>query len=628
MYVILYNVAKEVISLIFEKITYEEDFPINIKVVNVKNYPLHYHQDIEFIYVLQGEIMLKNVCHNYHLKEGDVFTNNGHEIHGMHAITEDNVIAIIQVSNRFFTQYFPELPKACFMTFVRNEKTSKIDALRKMILIILMDYSYGSINYKSKCISQMIDTIKYMNQYFNLFAFEGQIVTSFKNDNPVIINRISKIINYIYENHTNKISLDELAEIEHLSSYYLSHLIKESMGINFQEFLCFARIEMSELHLLDTDNKISTIAKEVGFSTTSYYKKYFKKWFGCQPDKYRELNMQKVLSTNNQPDYKLLSDNEAVTLIRHRTSALRDQDANNSVIHNNSLIVKIKPEASVIQRIEHSLEVQITEEDYISVGLPLFHMIAELNATNVVLLSDDKTRTSTSMIVINTLGIMGYNATVSSNNILDDHISAGNDSIAAAIYLINKYFMSRERILKCRLRDSGNRKKIFKGLPTCLTASLLPKPLFYAYRIIKNVKGNLIKFDKNYYIVQADNGAFIFIVMNYNNKILNLVSRNATIFETNKVIHSFNDELNIDFSIPVESGRYSIIRYTMTHSESLLSYLHTLGYSDEFPFSDICLNSLNVHPLSQIDVKEVSDCLNVSSTIRGAGIEVTLINKI
>ena len=37
-----------------EKITYEYDFPLNIEIVELKEYPLHYQHDVEFIAVLQG----------------------------------------------------------------------------------------------------------------------------------------------------------------------------------------------------------------------------------------------------------------------------------------------------------------------------------------------------------------------------------------------------------------------------------------------------------------------------------------------------------------------------------------------------------------------------------------------
>ncbi len=97
--------------MLFEKTAYENDFPINLRIMKVKEYPIHYHQDIEFIYVLKGEIQLKDVCSNYLLREGDLFTINGHEVHGLTATDKENIIAVIQVSNLFLRSIFQILLK-------------------------------------------------------------------------------------------------------------------------------------------------------------------------------------------------------------------------------------------------------------------------------------------------------------------------------------------------------------------------------------------------------------------------------------------------------------------------------------------------------------------------------------
>ena len=151
--------------MLFEKTIYPDDFPLNIQIIQVDEIPFHYHQDVELVYVLKGEIRLKNGYYNYLLKEGDIFTNSGHEVHGLRATDSDNVIAVIQISNRFFTQYFPQLPKACFRTYVNDDRYARLEDLRGMLLHILLDYTRRSFNYKSTCIYQMIDVIKYLIEY-------------------------------------------------------------------------------------------------------------------------------------------------------------------------------------------------------------------------------------------------------------------------------------------------------------------------------------------------------------------------------------------------------------------------------------------------------------------------------
>lgn len=39
-----------------EYITYSNDLPIKISYVNIKNYPIHWHNAIQIIYVLKGKI--------------------------------------------------------------------------------------------------------------------------------------------------------------------------------------------------------------------------------------------------------------------------------------------------------------------------------------------------------------------------------------------------------------------------------------------------------------------------------------------------------------------------------------------------------------------------------------------
>ncbi|QIB70076.1 AraC family transcriptional regulator [Aminipila butyrica] len=617
--------------MLFEKTTYLDDFPIKIRIARVTEYPFHYHQDVEFIYVLKGEIALKNVCHHYLLKEGDIFTNSGHEVHGLTATDKENVVAIIQVSNRFFTQYFPTLGKACFMSYVNDDKYLKMDTLRKMLLHILLDYSRRSFNYKSTCIDQMIEVIKYLNQYFNLFAFEGEVVVNFQNDNSIAVERISRIINYVYANHASKITLEDLAEREHLSTFYISHLIRDYMGINFQELLCFARAEMSEILLLETDRKISAIARDVGFSTTSYYDKFFSKWFGHTPSEYRQLYMPHILSAARPARFELFSDNQAVSLIRRCMSAVSDQEKNASVINRLHLTVDVNPQTTPVMNIRHFLEVVITQEDYHIMGERLFNLLYDLNASKVILAFRQGDSETTTALIANRLSFIGYNVSTVCDNGLCCGSSAGYDSIVAAIHIFRTYFISKENNLHCKLRDQGDPSKILKGAPSCITSSLIPKPSFYAYRLLKNIKGKLLYWGKYYYVIKNDlseRDSYTLAVINYNDDIQNLYMRNAGAYEVNDIINSFKDELQVDFSIPVESGQYVIAKYALSNANSIFAHMSHLEFPEDFPLSEAWVHMLNTEPPAQVSIENVDDRLHITSTIKGTGIHIIVVEKV
>ena len=618
--------------MLLEKTTYLDDFPLNIRIAKVTEYPIHYHLDVDFVYVLKGEICLKNVCHHYLLKEGDIFTNSGHEIHGLTATTDQEcVVAIVQVSNRFFTQYFPTLTKACFMTYVNNDKHLKMDVLQKMLLHILLDYSKRSFNYKSTCIDHMIDVIKYLNQHYNLFAFEGEVVVNFNNDNPVIVERISRIINYVYANHSSKISLEELAEIEHLSTFYISHLISDYMGINFKEFLCFARIEMSEILLLETDRKISVIAKDVGFSTTSYYEKFFSKWFGHTPLEHRQLYTSLILSAARPARLELLPNNQAVSLIKQCLSAVSDQEKSSTIINRTHLTIDVDPKIPPIMNLQHSLEVVITQEDYHIMGEQLFSILSELNVSGVILAIRQEDSEPTTALIADRLSSIGYEVSMACDNGLCCGSSAGYDSIAAAIHIFRTYFISKENNLHCRLRDQGEPSRILKGAPSCITSGLVPKPSFYAYQLLKNIKGELLYWGKNYCVIKNglyEKASYAFIVINYNDEIQHLYMRNAGVHEANDIINSFMDEVHIDFSIPVESGQYVIAKYALINSNSIFAHMSDLGFPEASPLAEAWVHMLNTEPQAQVSLENVDDLLHISSTIKGAGINIIVVEKI
>lgn len=620
--------------MLFEKTKYPDDFPINIRIVKVTEYPVHYHQDVEIIYVLKGEIRLKNMCHDYYLEEGDIFTNSGHEVHGLTATDQENVVAIIQISNRFFTQYFPSLHKACFMTYVKNDKYLMLDMLRKMLLHILLNHSRRSFDYKATCIDQMIDVIKYLNQYFNLFAFDQQVVTNFNNDNQVAVERISRIINYVYENYANKITLRELADREHLSTYYLSHLIRDYMGINFKEFLCFARAEMSEILLLETDRKISTIAKDVGFSTTSYYEKFFTKWYGHSPEEHRQLFSAFILSAARPEQIQLLSDNQAISLIRQSLSAESDQDNSPSVVNHLHFSVDVDPQTSPLMEVSHVLEIVVTREDYAVMGSRLLHHLYDLKPDRVIVAYQRGEGEDATKEVVDSLHQMNYEISAACDSDLSCGSSAGHDSIAAPIHLFRRGFSMDKNVLHCRLRDQGEASRILKGTPACMTSGFIPKPSYYAYRLLGNIKGQLLYRGSHYCVIKneaSEKASYTLVAMNYNEEIEHLPMRNIGAYEADDIIHSFKDELSIDFSIPVSPGSYAIAKYALSNSNSILAHISNLGFPDSNSLPDTWVRMLNTEPKTQVRVEDVTEAegmLHLSSVIKGAGVQVVVVEGV
>jgi YesN/AraC family two-component response regulator len=126
----------------------------------------------------------------------------------------------------------------------------------------------------------------------SLFLLTHQILEQFSENvlnTQTLKNKgiIRKAINYINTNHSEALSLEEVANHIHLNASYFSTLFKKETGTSFSSFLNKVRIEHSKLLLANTDQSILDIAIGVGFENQSYYCKVFKKFSGVSPKQYR-----------------------------------------------------------------------------------------------------------------------------------------------------------------------------------------------------------------------------------------------------------------------------------------------------------------------------------------------------
>ena len=97
---------------------------------------------------------------------------------------------------------------------------------------------------------------------------------------------LGEIKGYISRHAAEQISLEQVATRFHISYYYLSHLFKEGTGQTFNQFRTAKRLEKAIRILLETNEKISTIATDSGFGSISYFSEMFIKYTGKTPSEF------------------------------------------------------------------------------------------------------------------------------------------------------------------------------------------------------------------------------------------------------------------------------------------------------------------------------------------------------
>ena len=98
-----------------------------------------------------------------------------------------------------------------------------------------------------------------------------------------------KLTEYIDDNLDRKLSIEELADVVHLSPNYFIRHFHKNFGISPMKYITEQRIKLACHLLIDKGYTIKDVALKTGFSTVYYFDRTFKKHTGYTPSQYRKI---------------------------------------------------------------------------------------------------------------------------------------------------------------------------------------------------------------------------------------------------------------------------------------------------------------------------------------------------
>ena len=100
---------------------------------------------------------------------------------------------------------------------------------------------------------------------------------------------MGRILKYVTDNMGSPdLKIDDIADAIGMSRSVLYNKIKQAVGMTPIDFVRHIRIMRACELLQQTNDSLTSIAFEVGFSDPKYFSKVFKKELGIVPSEYRE----------------------------------------------------------------------------------------------------------------------------------------------------------------------------------------------------------------------------------------------------------------------------------------------------------------------------------------------------
>lgn len=249
--------------------------------------PLHYHSEFELLVATKGSITVQIEENVYILQEGEgIFINSGllhviksesNDEHEFIAIVFDYSI-ICNKKDTIYSKYIKPLIAGEIQIDLSMDSYA-CDLIRK----ICDSYTNANHGYELYIKQLLIDIV------YNLIKTSTITTQNSHNAKSILIKQV---LDFIEDNYSEQISLQDMAKNAHISKEYLCRVFSSMYDTTPVEYLNRYRIRQSTSELLDTNRTVSDIALSCGFNNSSYYNKLFLRYIGCTPSEYKKRNIK------------------------------------------------------------------------------------------------------------------------------------------------------------------------------------------------------------------------------------------------------------------------------------------------------------------------------------------------
>lgn len=127
-------------------------------------------------------------------------------------------------------------------------------------------------------------------EFFAVLTRKGiySIKTSIKRDNMRLYRLLEPAIRHIRDNYKDQLTVEELADLCHVSKHYFCRAFKTLNEKTAMEYLMEYRLKIADVLLSSEDKTIEAISEACGFRSLSYFCRSYKKYYGLSPSQRRK----------------------------------------------------------------------------------------------------------------------------------------------------------------------------------------------------------------------------------------------------------------------------------------------------------------------------------------------------
>ena len=295
----------------YNKILTDEDF-MEIKQHGSSDYPFqyyydnlelfdfhciewHWHREFEFLYVESGQVTCGVGEEQILLTEGEGIFINSKILHRFYA-SSDGIIPNFVCMPEFIAPENSLIYKKYILPVISSNISFQCfqaaESWQARIIQIMMKIMEIQENEKiSELATLALMQDLWLTFYENINLAGKKEVQTF---DEAAQKRVQLMMQYIHENYSHDLSLNEIASHIGISKSTALNLFHRFLHTTPVNYVIGYRLQVASWLLKNTKKKIKTISYESGFHNVDYFCRLFKKRYQLTPSEYRCKNLKIV----------------------------------------------------------------------------------------------------------------------------------------------------------------------------------------------------------------------------------------------------------------------------------------------------------------------------------------------
>lgn len=257
------------------------------------SFPMHWHKEVEFIYVESGICEINIDLQQYVLKEGDIVIVSPYALHSLKQYRKEHACVVSWVFDVNMLTY--GVTDGCYVKYLKPFMDGKYEYPK----VVHWDFPvYEELRELLTGIHQVCDAkescmeldIKWRLEkiFYVLVKKVFKRKDELGKEKQETISNVKIVVDYIHENYQNQITIGELADLLHFSEPYFMRFFKKYTGTTCVAYINEFRMNKAAELLIGTDLSVMEVAMQVGMHNISYFNRMFKNKYDITPKEYRK----------------------------------------------------------------------------------------------------------------------------------------------------------------------------------------------------------------------------------------------------------------------------------------------------------------------------------------------------